>query len=235
MASLEIEAQECVCCSSVCLVRELVSLAAFLCALRAAAWAARLAACGHEMCPRVRVRTHAADAATCASRRSVIKVILQFCRENNLTQSFQAMSAECQARSHVFCRVAVLLTPAARQGVAEHCRQPGDVHGRHHRGPLGCRASAGACFHNSEPHSSSAHAHAQHRWRSCSCRAARWRTCTNKSSWCVCGAKWPHHRAAHVLAIRRRWSSCTSWTPRARCCVRARCSARSRWTTRSAI
>ncbi len=29
---------------------------------------------------------------------SVIKVILQFCRENNLTQSFQAISAECQAR-----------------------------------------------------------------------------------------------------------------------------------------
>ncbi len=31
--------------------------------------------------------------------RSVIKVILQFCRENNLAQSFAAMSAECQARA----------------------------------------------------------------------------------------------------------------------------------------
>jgi WD40 repeat-containing protein SMU1 len=29
----------------------------------------------------------------------VIKVILQFCRENNLSQSFQAISAECQART----------------------------------------------------------------------------------------------------------------------------------------
>ena len=30
---------------------------------------------------------------------SVMKVILQFCKENNLTQSFQALSQECQARS----------------------------------------------------------------------------------------------------------------------------------------
>ena len=30
--------------------------------------------------------------------RSVIRVILQFCRENNLSQSFAALSAECQVR-----------------------------------------------------------------------------------------------------------------------------------------
>lgn len=40
---------------------------------------------------------------------SVIKVILQFCRENNLTESFAALSAECQAR---WCALA--LVAAAR-------------------------------------------------------------------------------------------------------------------------
>ena len=119
--------------------------------------------------------------------RSVIRVILQFCRENNLNQSFAALSAECQVR---WCCGACCFWVVASEVRAQVSLNTVDnvdafsadvAAGRWDTvlpqvALLWCARLSSAPTSQRRPPC---------RWRSCSCRGASWKSCTSTSFSCV--------------------------------------------------